>query len=470
MRKRWAAFYNLSFQQRLVLGIALLLAVTTLSLGMAGNQLAKNFLLIRFGDRMDFLAKYLAANSELGILLGDKQMLKRLAANLLTEKDVVEVKIKDEKGKVLATVRDNYQTHSLKRRTFAPVYLTTASENMVFAQGNKRKGKIIGMVEIAYVTTSIDQLSSQLRKRYILLTLLIFAAGTIFFLVFTRSLTAPLANLIEAAQKVAEGDLEVRLQKGSLPETRKLATAFNTMTQALKDSRKDLEETYQKLIQEQALAEIGHFAVTVAHEVKNPLGIIKGALDILRKKEIEEDVRMTMISYVEDEIKRLDLLIRDFLDFSRPKPLDFTKTDLGLLIDEIVKRLQIEWSPKGISIKIEGNTPNAFIQADQEALSRAIINILKNACEVSPRGSQVTVRLFDQDSSYLLMVLDNGPGIPDDKKEKIFEPFFTDKSKGTGLGLTLTKKIIEAHMGQIEIKDNEPTGTIVKIIFWKTSN
>ena len=470
MTKRWKSIYNLSFQQRLVMGIALLLAVTTLSLGMAGNQLAKNFLLIRFGDRMDFLAKYLAANSELGILLGDKEMLRRLATNLLAEKDVVEVKIKDEKGRILAIVRDKTPSPSLKRTT-APVYLTTASENVVFTQkSSNRRGKIIGMVEIAYVTTSIDQLSTQLRNRYILLTLLIFAAGTIFFLIFTRSLTAPLASLIEAAQKVAEGDLEVRLQKGSLPETRKLATAFNTMTQALKDSRKDLEETYQKLIQEQALAEVGHFAVTVAHEVKNPLGIIKGALDILRKKEVEEDVRMTMISYVEDEIKRLDLLIRDFLDFSRPKTLDFKKTDLGLLIDEIAKRLRIEWQAKGVSIKIKKNLHNAFIHADQEALSRAIINILKNACEVSPEESQVTVQLVDQGSSYILTVADNGPGIPDEIKKKIFEPFFTEKSKGTGLGLTLTKKIIEAHMGQIEVKDNKPGGTRIEITFWKMNN
>ncbi len=465
MKRKWTFIYNLTFQQRLVLGIALLMAVTTLSLGVAGNQLAKNFLLIRFGDRMDFLAKYLAANCELGILLGDKEMLKRLASNLLAEEDVVEVTIKDEKGKVLAKVQDKIPAKS-PQRTIAPVYLTTASENLVFAKG-KRQGKIIGTVEVAYMTTSIDQLTTQLRNRYLILTLVIFAAGTILFLIFTRSLTAPLANLIEAAQKVAQGNLEVRLQKGSLPETRKLATAFNTMTQALQESRQDLEETYQKLIQEQALAEVGHFAVTVAHEVKNPLGIIKGALDILKKKEIEDDVRITMISYVEDEIKRLDLLIRDFLDFSRPRPFTFKQTNLGDLLEDIVKRLQLEWAPKDVSIKITKNLEKAYIQADQEALARAIINILKNACEVSPKDSQVTVSLSDQGSSYILTVADNGPGIPDDMKNKIFEPFFTEKSKGTGLGLTLTKKIIEAHMGQIDVKDNTPTGTKIEITFWK---
>ncbi len=462
------SFHDLNFQQRLVAGIAVLMAVTTLSLGIAGNELAKNFLLIRFDDRMDFLAKYLAANSELGILLGDKAMLKRLASNLLAEKDVVEVKIKDAKSQILASVRDKTRCAST-RKASAPVMLTTASENLVFGRGEKGK-KVIGMVEISYVTTSIDELTTKLRERYLLLTSLIFFAGILFFLFFTRSLMAPLEHLIKAAQKVAEGDLEVRLEKGSLPETRKLASAFNTMTQALKESRLDLEETYQKLIQEQALAEVGHFAVTVAHEVKNPLGIIKGALDILRKKEVEDEVRATMISYVEDEIRRLDFLIRDFLDFSRPRPLNFSRTDLSALISHIARRMKLEWEPRKIDIKVKTGARPAVIQADEEALSRAIINIVKNACEASTEGTEVLIELVDQDASYKLVVSDQGTGIPDDQKERIFEPFFTGKSKGTGLGLTLTKKIIEAHMGQMEVKNNRPTGTKIEIVFWKMNN
>ena len=465
MNKTRVSFNNLTFQQRLILGIALLMAVTTLTLGIAGNELAKNFLLIRFDDRMDFLAKYLAANSELGILLGDRPMLKRLASNLLAEKDVVEVRISDDKGNELAKVRDNANASSI-RKTSAPVVLTTASENLVFGQGEK-KNKIIGKVEISYVTTSIDELTSRLRTRYLLLTLLIFFAGILFFLLFTRSLMAPLANLVEAAQKVAEGNLEVKLEKGSLPETRKLATSFNTMTQALKESRRNLEETYQKLIQEQALAEVGHFAVTVAHEVKNPLGIIKGALDILRKEGIDEQVRATMISYVEDEIRRLDMLIRDFLDFSRPRSLSFKKTNLTSFLRNLVERMNLEWEPKRVVIDFKTSVQEATIQADKDALSRAMVNIIKNACEASPEGSGVTVGLFDEGSFFKVVVSDLGDGIPDEKKGEIFEPFFTGKSKGTGLGLTLTKKLIEAHMGQIEVKDNEPTGTRIEIIFWK---
>ncbi len=465
MNKTRVSFNNLTFQQRLILGIALLMAVTTLTLGIAGNELAKNFLLIRFDDRMDFLAKYLAANSELGILLGDRPMLKRLASNLLAEKDVVEVRISDDKGNELAKVRDNANASSI-RKTSAPVVLTTASENLVFGQGEK-KNKIIGKVEISYVTTSIDELTSRLRTRYLLLTLLIFFAGILFFLLFTRSLMAPLANLVEAAQKVAEGNLEVKLEKGSLPETRKLATSFNTMTQALKESRRNLEETYQKLIQEQALAEVGHFAVTVAHEVKNPLGIIKGALDILRKEGIDEQVRATMISYVEDEIRRLDMLIRDFLDFSRPRSLSFKKTNLTSFLRNLVERMNLEWEPKRVVIDFKTSVQEATIQADKDALSRAMVNIIKNACEASPEGSRVTIGLFDEGSFFKVVVSDLGDGIPDEKKGEIFEPFFTGKSKGTGLGLTLTKKLIEAHMGQIEVKDNEPTGTRIEIIFWK---
>ncbi len=452
----------LTFQKRLILGIAVLLFLTTLSLGFVGNELAEEFMIKRFKDRMEFLAKYLAANSELGILLGDKDMLKKMALNLLKEKDVIKVKIFDAQNKLLASAGEN-KLIDTQHKVSADVILSTSSENLAFGL-SPGQNKNIGRVEIFYVTSSIKELTNKLKERYSLLTIIIAAISMIIFLIFAKGITAPLSHLIEVAQKVASGNLDVKLEEGSLPETQKLANAFNTMIEALKQSRKDLEETYQKLIQEKSLAEIGHFAVTVAHEVKNPLGIIKGALDLLKKEEVQDDIRKTMISYVEDEIQRLNNLIRDFLDFSRPKPLEFQPVDIKELLEELVNRMEIEWEQKGISINLITEDGLPLIQADREALSRALINIIRNGCEVSEQGQTVEIRLSQEKQGLVITVSDHGPGIPDENKEKIFEPFFTQKSKGTGLGLTLSKKIIDAHMGIIEVLDNKPKGAKIKII------
>ncbi len=457
------AMTDLNFQQRLAIGIVVLTILTTLTLGFIGSRLSEDFLLIRFKDRMDFLAKFLAANCELGILLDDRQMLQRLAANLLKEEDVIRVVIKSGSGKILARAQVSDEPgHGMVQ---TPVILTTQSENLAFGTASSGQ-KTLGSVKIYYNTTGIEQLSHELHLRYGAVTLVIAAGGIIAFLIFSRSLTAPLEQLIEAAQDVAQGNLEVRLSEGTLPETRKLARAFNTMTEALKQSRKDLEQTYQQLIQQKALAEIGHFAVTIAHEVKNPLGIIKGALDILKKPDIDSETRQTMIDYVEDEVMGLDRLIQDFLEFSRPKPLSFSQVDLDGLVAHIVQRMNLEWKPRGIKIgyQTQGPDPDFEIQADADLLSRAIANIVKNACEASKPGQTVNISLSRTGGEIAIRITDQGPGIRKEDLERIFQPFFTTRAKGTGLGLAFAKRIIEAHMGQLVVHPNEPEGTTFEII------
>lgn len=463
MRFKVHAMSNLNFHQRLALGIVVLTILTTITLGIIGSRLSENFLLIRFRDRMDFLSKYLAANSELGILLDNREMLQRLATNLLREEDVVRVIIKTRSGEILAKAQVSDEPGHYTVQT--PVLLSTQSENLAFGAGHSGK-KILGTVKIYYNTTGIELLSHNLHMRYAVVTLLIGIGGIIAFLIFSRSLTSPLERLIEAAQDVAQGNLEVKLSEGRLPETRKLAHAFNTMTEALKQSRKDLEKTYQQLIQQKALAEIGHFSITIAHEIKNPLGIIKGALDILKKEDVDQETRTTMIDYVEDEVMRLDKLIQDFLEFSRPKPLSFHKVKVDELLTDLTDRMNLQWKPRGIEIKCAISTPETdfTVEADADLLGRAVSNIIKNACEVSMAGQAVNIEIFRHGRDISIRVRDHGPGINAEDRGRILEPFFTTKAKGTGLGLAFAKRIIEAHMGQITIRSNQPAGTVFEII------
>jgi signal transduction histidine kinase len=463
MQFKVKAMSNLNFQQRLAIGIVVFTILTTITLGIIGSRLSENFLLIRFRDRMDFLSKYLAANCELGILLDNREMLQRLATNLLREEDVIRVIIKTRSGEILAKAQGSDEPGHDPVQT--PVLLSTQSENLAFGAGHSGK-KILGTVKIYYNTTGIELLSHKLHMRYAVVTLLIAVGGIIAFLIFSRSLTSPLERLIEAAQDVAQGNLEVKLSEGKLPETEKLAHAFNTMTEALKQSRRDLEQTYQQLIQQKALAEIGHFSVTIAHEVKNPLGIIKGALDILKKDDIDRETRATMIDYVEDEVMRLNNLIQDFLEFSRPKPLSFHRVKVDRLLTDITDRMNLEWKPKGIEIKCRVSTPETgfTVEADADLLGRAVSNIIKNACEVSKSGQTVKVEIFRHGRDISIRITDHGPGINAEDRGRVLEPFFTTKAKGTGLGLAFAKRIIEAHMGQLTISSNHAAGTVFEII------
>lgn len=450
----------LTFQKRLLLGVLLLLAMTTITLGMVGTHLGETFLRIRFEDRMAFLARYLALNSELGVLIGDQKMLERLANNLLSEKDVVQVLIEDENGEILVKVESGVYNDS--KEAVAQIRLRQQEENEAF-WGSSAQDQVLGKVHVVYTASGIDELLNKLRTRYAVAVIGLAAVGLLAFFFFSRSLVAPLKELVKASRIVARGDLNARVKPGSLPETNELAEAFNHMLASLDESRKSLEQTYQEMIQQKALAEVGHFALTVAHEVKNPLGIIKGALDILKKEDIDHGVKSTMIEYVDDEIRRLNRLIQDFLDFSRPRKPVFEKVELNSLMKDLLQRLRLEWEEKGVVIDMDISEEKCLSQADPDMLSQALLNVIKNACEACDGDGRVSVKSSISHYNWIAQIADTGEGMDKETRKKALEPFYTTKAQGTGLGLAYAARVIEIHGGEISFRENHPKGTIFEI-------
>jgi signal transduction histidine kinase len=450
----------LTFQQRLLLGVLLLLGATTITLGLVGAHLGETFLRIRFEDRMAFLARYLALNSELGVLIGDQKMLESLANNLLSEKDVVQVLVEDAKGEILVKVESGL--HSQSKEAVAQIQLGQQEENQAF-WGSSVQNQILGKVHVVYTTSGIDELLAKLRTRYALAILGLAAVGLLAFFFFSRSLVAPLKELVKASRIVAKGDLNARIEPGSLPETNELAEAFNHMLVSLAESRKSLEETYQEMIQQKALAEVGRFALTVAHEVKNPLGIIKGALDIFRKQDVDNEIKSTMIEYVDEEIKRLNRLIQDFLDFSRPRKPIFEKVELNVLMKDLIQRLRLEWEEKGIIIDADISEEKCPSRADPDMLSQALFNVIKNACEASDTYGHVLVKSNLSHGNWIAQITDTGKGMDQETQKRALEPFYTTKAQGTGLGLAYVARVIEIHGGEMSFTENHPKGTIFEI-------
>jgi signal transduction histidine kinase len=437
---------NMSFQQRLIIGVLILTAAVTVSLGVVGGHLSSNFMKSRFRDRMEFLAQYLALNAELGILVNNREMLNDLAAHLVKEKDVVRVVIKDVEGCELVssgTVPDDSQIAMVVK----PVMLSSQGEDSLFMQ--EALDKRLGSVEVIYSTAGINELLRELRNRFVIVAIALSTVGVAGFFVFSRSLISQLQKLVETTMEVSGGNLDVRVEPGSLPETRKLARAFNEMLVDLANSRRELEVTYQEMIQQRAMAETGQFSMTIAHEFKNPLGIIKGALDILKQEDIAPDMRRTMVEYVEDEVMRLNTLVQNFLDFARPRRLEFEPVEMSGFMNDIVKRMTVEWEGRGIELELEIRD-EMVCSIDREMFSMAVMNIIKNACEACGEKGRVRITLSDIGGRCLIAVSDTGPGIPEAEMDKIFKPFFTTKNQGSGLGLAFVKRVVEGHSGTIE--------------------
>jgi len=452
---------NLGIHVRILLAAFMLIGATTFTLGYMGANISHQFTQRRFEEHISFLAKYLALTAELGILIDDRPMLRRLAVNLMSEKDVVGVAILDSHNQELIRIPEVVSNSFPVMET--PVFLTESrEESKAFEYHKGSEVSLIGKVRIIYSTEGIDQLWAKMITYFIWLAGgLTCLAGLIFYFI-SRSLVAPVKGLAQAARMVAQGDRNLRAQTGTLPETRELAVAFNVMLDSLERNRRFLEEAKEQMRRQKTLAEMGKFSLLIAHEFKNPLSIIKSSLDVL-KKDFALSSDNTMVFYIEDEIMRLNRLIGDFLTFARPVAPSFHHTDVNALIKEIVTRFELQKT--GMPCKIWSDIPSVpcYADVDPDLLIRAIGNIIKNAFEANGDKCVVHVKVAGLANNWTIEIADDGEGIAPENIDKIFNPFFTTRAKGAGLGLAYAFQAIKAHGGVISAENRMEGGAMFRI-------
>jgi signal transduction histidine kinase len=441
-------------QLRLRVAAFMIIFFTTLVLVVMTVRVTGEFMHNRFRDRIEFLAEYLALNSEVGVLIGDRTGLNSLARNLLGEEDVVRVDIYDDNEKQLVSLeRENHGPSSMIE---APIILKRKNqENFVFDNRMTPFGKVklkgedyIGKVRIYYSTSGINELISKLTYKFVLFSLCLTALAALLFYLISKPIVREVRELAATAKQVGRGDLELRATPGKIPEMRSLTLDFNSMLNHLNESREALDKVNRQVIQQKSLAELGKFSLMVAHEVKNPLGIINSSLYIL-KKELKIPDENLMVEYIEDEIRRLNRLIEDFLMFARPNKPKFRQVNANEMLTSIVERFQIqkEKAPAVITADIPNEKKNVII--DHDLITRGLSNIIKNGCDAAGQDGWVGVHAFSCDEKWVIEIADDGNGIEPGHLSRIFEPFFTTRSKGTGLGLAFASHVVKAHGGSI---------------------
>ncbi|PIP47100.1 MAG: two-component sensor histidine kinase [Deltaproteobacteria bacterium CG_4_8_14_3_um_filter_51_11] len=449
---------RLGIHGRLIIAVVGLIALATLALNYVGVGITRRFIQERFENRMFFLVRYLALNAELGILFSDRDMLKGQADNLLLEPDVVGVTIKDANGRELVAVARQFSGSVSKVEE--NVYLkSSAEESEAFRLDGKAgpQKEILGRVTIAYDTGAIEFFLTEMRNRFVMMSLAVAGLAVAVFFFISRSIVAPVRSLVDLTTEVSRGNMLARARPGSLPETRQLAVAFNSMLMSLEEHRRALEKANLEIVRTSTLAEVGKFSMMVAHEVKNPLGIIKSSVDIL-KHGISDESDKTIVSYIEDEIKRLNRLIEDFLCFAKPTHPKRSIINLNSLAEEVAVRYSLEEGASGGRFIVSIPSEACFSLADPDFLTRAFGNLIKNALEATENMSSIRIEAGKKEETWVLRVEDDGPGIAPEVIERIFEPFFTTRAKGTGLGLAYSLQVVKAHGGSIEAENKSPRG------------
>ena len=226
----------------------------------------------------------------------------------------------------------------------------------------------------------------------------------------------------------------------------------------------DFKQMQEKLLQTQSLATIGEMAASIAHEIKNPLAGISGAIEVLRDELGAEDPRREIMEEVVGQVRRLDNRVRELLMLSKPWQPEKQLCNLQSLIEEISATAQEQKSFAQVQFIFKGKKAVRAL-VDPTFFEQVIWNVLHNASQAMPDGGKIRYRFSQKEGLVLLTVSDTGTGIPEHHQDRIFRPFFTTKTRGTGLGLAICQKIMQSQGGTISVSSEVGRGTEVTLSF-----
>ena len=314
----------------------------------------------------------------------------------------------------------------------------------------------------------------QLKMRIIVL---IFVCTTVVIAIgisLTNRITQPILQLAEGAKAIGSGNLDHRISITSQNEVGALAKEFNQMATKLKESYSNLEQKVEErtaqLLRAERLAAVGELAAEVAHEINNPLGGLGNFASMLENEPENTQQTKKYAALILEGLKRVEIIVKRLLTFSRPYSLQMSDKNINYIINNSIKFIEYRIEPCHITIKKDLNETIPYVYIDVDNISQVLINIMVNALESMPDGGTLTIKTDtckEHDNCVTVYIADTGCGIREELKDKIFEPFFTTKNKegekGLGMGLAISKRIIEDHHGKINVESNIGKGTTFRI-------
>lgn len=335
--------------------------------------------------------------------------------------------------------------------------------------------KVLGY---AQVRGEMDAVGELLRRMYMVRlawTLVTMLAGIFAVVYLAFRFTKPVDELAAGARQVAQGNLYVALPETGTGEMARLAQTFNQMVERLRENR----QLQERLNEAEKLSLLGRFASTVAHEVRNSLNFINLSIDQIRAKHVAglpapagderaaRDLQRNLAN-IKEEVSRLNRLVNDFLSAGRQSPPRLAPCDLWETLRQAAAIVEKQAHQQNATIHTELPPECPELQADAAQLKTCFLNILINAIQAMPRGGEIRVtaacRLANGNSGLVeLRFADTGSGIPPEDREKVFAPFYSTKATGFGLGLAITRKIVEDHGGRIQVADSNGRGTVMVV-------
>jgi signal transduction histidine kinase len=441
--------------------------------------LSERSLLSQIRDYTDELSTAIEIAQEQPVGEGDPKAVLDAYANKLRQLGVKDVTVADAADEVKASTNPSIVGKQLVRKKKAgrefvikgvlgdppsATGQTSSTLTVPILVGDRRMGTLL-------ITRTLDDFSALSHVAFLsrlIATLGVFAVGMVLSVYLAFTFSRPLKELTDAARRVTAGDLSVRVKPDGGDEIAGLSRTFNEMVERLRENRR-LEERLHFAERSTAL---GRLASAVAHEIRNPLNLINLSIDHVRQRLAPAETTRReefdrILETMKGEISRLNRLVGDFLSFGKPMRLDSRPCAVEEVLKDVASLVEHKARDQGIALRVQAESGLPRVVVDPELLKTCFLNLLINAVDAMPGGGLLSVSIHRETRNGVpqlsIEVKDTGKGMAEEEVRTAFEPYFSTKDTGLGLGLALTQKIVADHGGSITLESEPDRGTTARI-------
>ena len=297
------------------------------------------------------------------------------------------------------------------------------------------------------------------------ITRAVFLLVPLFLIIGSVATVLILTHLKRGVRRITSGLSAMEKDAGyRLPTTSdelgEISAAINKMAEAV-EQKAHLEEQLDK---SSRLAALGRLVAGVAHEIRNPLGIMKATIQVMQEEFGDQDQTSEYLVVLNEQVERQNKIIRELLDYAKPVPPIFQPVNINDVLNSVLNFSRSYFQQYKVTVELELADHMPLVNADVEKLKQAFLNLIFNAVEAMPGGGTMKLHTFAGDNVVGIEFIDNGRGIAETDLDRLFDPFFTTKNTGTGLGLATVHKIVEIHRGIIEVDSKDGQGTVIRIM------
>lgn len=415
---------------------------------------------------------------------GKQEEVQKALNDIATTEDIMKIRILDLAGKILRSspeenlgisagplTQDNLASFLSSGNKSGTYFITQQTRIQEFRTIENRTecftchdagSKNNGILEVSLDYSSAATLLKKSQTQGIIISIV--ALGTLAFIIirlFDRLINRPISRLKEKMKEVQEGNLDVEFSPSKSDEIGSLTKSFDEMTKKLKEANKKVEELFNRqIVRAGHLASIGELAANLAHEIKNPIAGMKGALEIINQRTEEADPKKEIFTEMLLQIEKINHVIQDLLSYAKPKEMKISPVDPNECIQSAIKLAKSHRNSKDIHFHFSPLKEKRTAQMDCNKIQEVLLNLLLNSISSIDRHGKISIELREHNEKELeILFSDTGKGIKQEHLPQVFRPFFTTKKRGTGLGLSICKNIVDAHNGSIDVESTENKGT-----------